>query len=328
MNATKARIAGTGVYLPDRVLDNHELSAMVDTSDEWIVSRTGINERRISDLETWDMGVCAAKAALEDAEVDAAEIDLVIGVTSTPEYIVPSLSCIIQGELGMNRAICFDVGAACTGFITAADIVQQYISSGRAKKAIVISAENMSSIIDYTDRKTCILFGDGAGAAVFSGDKDHGIISSYLAADGTSAKNLIVGGIKKKNPFMRNERRYPDINEGNLFMDGNEIYKFAVRAMQEATDKLLKEAGMSVEDIDLLIPHQVNIRIIKSAAAKYNLSMDKIAVNLDRYGNTSSASIPICIDEMKKNGKLKRGDNVILVAFGGGLTYGSLLLKW
>ncbi len=322
-----AKIVGLGTYLPEKVLTNSDLEKMVDTSDEWIVTRTGIRERHIAEkgVTTSDLGYMAAKDAIKNAGLKPKDIELIVVATITPDMQFPSTSCLVQKKLGAYNAVCFDIGAACSGFIYGMSVAREFLSNGAYKNALVIGTELLSTIVDWSDRNTCILFGDGAGAAVMVPSKSNGIISSYLGSDGRESELLSVpaGG-----------SRFPSTHEtinGKLHflkMSGNEVFKMAVRIMSDAVKKVLLQSNLTCEDVDCLIPHQANIRIINSVAKRINLCDEKVYVNLERYGNMSSASTPIALAEAVKNGKIKKGDIVVLVAFGSGLTWGATVLKW
>jgi 3-oxoacyl-[acyl-carrier-protein] synthase-3 len=321
-------IAGTGRCLPERILTNFDLERMVDTSDEWIVSRTGISERRISDAgtATSDLATEAAKKAMEDAGITAGEIDVIIVATATPDMAFPSTACIVQSNLGALQASAFDVQAACTGFIYGLSIGEKFISTGDAKNVLVIGAETLSKICNWEDRSTCVLFGDGAGAAVLrEAPKDSGIIATLLGAEGWKGQYLTLPAGGSRMPAS-----IDTVKSGKHFihMDGGEVYKFAVGVMPQATLGVLEKAGLSLDDIDLLIPHQANKRIVDSAAKRLGIPQDKIFMNLSRYGNMSSASIPVALDEAVKHGLVKNGDNLVLVGFGAGLTWGACAIKW
>jgi 3-oxoacyl-[acyl-carrier-protein] synthase-3 len=323
-----AGIIGTGSYLPEKVITNKDLEQIVDTSNEWIVKRTGIRERRIAEdcQATSDLATNAALLALEDAELTAKDIDLILIATSTPDMPFPSTACIVQHNIKAENSAAFDLEAACSGFIYALNTAHQYIATGFYKNILVIGAECLSRITNWKDRRTCVLFGDGAGAAVVSRVKNgYGFLSHYLGADGSGAAalNVKAGGSRMPATLETIEQNYHTI-----YMDGSEVFKFAVRIMSTAAEEALRLAGLEKESIDYLIPHQANIRIIENAAKRLNLSMAKVFFNLDKYGNMSAASIPVALDEAVKSGKIKKGDNVCLVGFGAGLTWGSSILKW
>ena len=308
------KIAGLGVYLPQKVLTNFDLEKMVDTSDEWITTRTGIKERRIAEDETVvDMAVEAAKGAIEAAGIDKEEIEAVILATLSPHLGFPATACLVQERLGLPpRAMSFDISAACSGFLYGLDIADAYLKSKKKKTVLVIGAEKLSSIVDWKDRSTCVLFGDGAGAAVvrYEENAESDILSSKLYTKG-SAWNILY-----REPC------------GYLKMEGRKVFKEAVNGMTKSSLEAIEEAGLSPEDIDLVIPHQANFRIIKAVAEKLGIPLEKVYVNVDRYGNTSAASIPIAMYEAVKEGKLKRGMNVLLTAMGGGLTWGSMVVRF
>ena len=323
-------ILGTGSYAPDRILTNEDVAKMVDTSDEWIRARSGIRERRIAgpDEATSDLAIQAARRAFEDSGVKASEIDLVVVATVTPDYPMPSTACIIQHKLGIpSTAACFDVNAACSGFIYAIDTACAMISSGRYSKALVIGAEKLSSVVDWQDRGTCMLFGDGAGAVVIgvSPKRGIGLIGTKLGSLGEDTDLLIIPGGGSRTPTT------PDsIARGEQFikMKGKEVFKLAVRVMEEAARDILEQHGLAAHQIDLVIPHQANLRIIDAIAQYLELPVERFFVTVDRYGNTSAASIPIALDEARKAGRIKQGELTLLVAFGAGLTYGSALIRW
>jgi 3-oxoacyl-[acyl-carrier-protein] synthase-3 len=323
-------ILGTGSYAPDRILTNEDLAKMVDTSDEWIVARSGIRERRIAaaDQATSDLAVIAAKRALEDAGVAASEIDLLVVATVTPDLPMPSTACFVQHKLGIpTTAACFDLNAACSGFIYGLDTACAMIGSGRYKKALVVGAEKLSSIVDWQDRGTCLLFGDGAGAAVIGASDTPGIglIGTKLGALGEDTDLLCIPAGGSSAPTTPES-----IARGDHFikMKGKEVFKLAVRVMEEAARDILEQHGLAATQIGLVIPHQANLRIIDAIAQYLELPMERFFVNVDRYGNTSAASIPIALDEARKAGRIKPGDLTLLVAFGAGLTYGSALIRW
>jgi 3-oxoacyl-[acyl-carrier-protein] synthase-3 len=321
-------ILGTGSCLPDKEVTNYDLEKIVDTSHEWIVSRTGIHKRRIVDdaTATSDLSTEAAKKALEKANIKPEELDLIIVATVTPDMSFPSTACIVQSNLGATNAAAFDLEAACSGFLYAISIGQQFIATGMYKHVLVIGAETLSKILNWNDRNTCVLFGDGAGAVVLGPtEKDKGILSTYLGADGEGGKFLTLpaGGSRMPASVQTVEE-----NLHYVKMDGSEVFKFAVRIMGNAAKKALDMCKLDVADIDYLVPHQANIRIISSAAKRLKLPMDKVYVNLDVYGNMSAASIPVALDEAVSKGEIKKDDIVVLVGFGGGLTWGSCVIKW
>ncbi|WP_232696992.1 beta-ketoacyl-ACP synthase III [Brevibacillus daliensis] len=321
-------ILSTGSYTPEKILTNADLEKMVDTSDEWIVSRTGIRERRIAsdDQASSDLAYEAAVKALQKANISAEQLDMIIVATVTPDHSFPSTACILQDKLGASKAAALDVSAACTGFIYGITIATQFIANGLYRYVLVIGVEALSKITDYTDRNTCVLFGDGAGAALLGPvASDKGFKSFDLGADGSGGKLLSVAAGGSRNPAtaetLEQKMHY-------LSMSGKEVFKFAVRVMNNATETVLSQAGYEKNDIDLLVPHQANQRIIDSAVKRFGLSEDKVVVNLDRYGNMSSASIPVALDEAVNEGRVKDGDKLVLVGFGGGLTWGAAVLVW
>lgn len=323
------RIAGTGSALPGKILTNAELEQLVDTSDEWITTRTGIKERRIAvDGEyTSTFAAEAGRRALAMAGVHPEEIDLIILGTVTPDFPFPSTACIVQDLLGATNATAFDLSAACSGFIFGLSIAEKYIRTGAAKKILVIGAEVLSRIVDWQDRNTCVLFGDGAGAVVLeASDGDHSLLSTHTFSNGSYWNLLYQTGSGSRNPATSSRT----IDERLIFltMEGNEVFKHAVRGMGEVAIRALDANGISSSEISLLIPHQANRRIIDATAKRLEIGSDRLFTNLQKYGNTSSASIPIALDEANHQGLLKTGGKLLLVAFGGGFTYGSALINW
>jgi len=328
VSLTAAGITGTGSCLPERVLTNAELEQMVATSDAWIRTRTGIRERRLADtnVAASDLAVPAALKALAMAGVPAAEVDLIIVTTVTPDTLFPATACLVQERLGAGRAAAFDLSAGCSGFIYGLATAGQFIASGFYRTALVISVEVLSKITNWEDRNTCVLFGDGAGAVVLQAvPPGEGILGLHLGSDGSGGNLLTLpaGGSRLPASNSTIQERLHTIQ-----MNGPEVFKFAVRVMVEASLKALKAAGLGKEDVDFLIPHQANIRIIEAATKRLELRPDQVYVNLDRYGNMSSASIPVALDEAYREGRLKPGDRVVLVAFGAGLSWGAAVLKW
>lgn len=318
-------IIGTGRYAPSNIITNNDVAELVDTSDEWIRERTGIEERRITDDEnTSELAVKAAVNALNDANLKADDLDLIIVATITPDYCTPSTACIVQREIGAVNATCFDISAACSGFIYGLSIASQFIKTGQCKTVLVVGCEVLSKIVDWKDRGTCILFADGAGAAVVQRSKEEGIVSVYTGSQGSGAEYLTCAAAKLENPYVKEE----DTRKNKVEMNGREIFKFAVNIIVDSTKKVLEDSGYELEDIDHIIPHQANLRIIDFSAKKLKIDKNKFYINLNKYGNTSGASIPLALDEMAKKGLLKKGDKIILVGFGGGLTYGASLIKW
>ncbi len=331
MSTRSTVILGTGCYAPARVLTNDELSHAVETSDEWIRTRTGIRERRIAapDEKTSDMGVEAGRRALENAGVAAAEIDLLIVATVTPDLPMPAAACTLQHRLGIpSHAACFDLNAACSGYVYALDTAAAMIGSGRYRKALIVGVEKLSSVVDWQDRTTCVLFGDGAGATVLgvSDEPGRGFLNAKLGAFGDSADLLYISRPNGEPP--KNVVEGIVSNGACIRMKGKEVFKIAVRAMEEAARDILEQEGIHADQISLVVPHQANLRIIEAISQYLELPMDRFFVNVDRYGNTSAASIPIALDEAHRSGRIKRGDLVLLVAFGAGLTYGSALIRW
>ncbi len=327
-NLLPVGITGLGSWLPDKVLTNQDLMKIIDTSDEWIVSRTGISERRIAAEQeaASDLGIRAARKALEDAGISAEELDLILVATITPDMFFPATACIVQKELGAVNAAAFDLSAACSGFIYALAVGSQFVATGMYRNVLVVAAETLSKIVNWQDRNTCILFGDGAGAVVLQPvEQGYGILSFDLGADGNGGDLLKVaaGGSRKPTTMqtLQNKEHY-------LTMNGNEVFKFAVKIMEDTAVKSLRQAGLSTKDVDYFIPHQANTRIIDAAVKRLGLSPDKFYVNLDKYGNMSSASVPVALDEAVNNGYIRKGDTVVLVGFGAGLTWGSCVLKW
>lgn len=324
----RARITGTGSSLPEKVLTNFDLEKMVDTTDEWIVTRSGIRQRRIaSEGEyTSTFAVNAARQALEMAGIQASELDLIVMGTVTPDFPFPSTACIVQRELGASNAAAFDLSAACTGFINSLSVADKFIRTGAAKKALVIGAETLSRIVDWTDRNTCLLFGDGAGAVIVEAvEGESGVLSTHLHTDGNYSDILFQPACGSRNPASQ---KVLDERLNFISMQGNEVFKLAVRAMAEVAMEALEANRMKPEDISLFIPHQANRRIIDSIAKRLAVDEERLFVNVDHYGNTSSASIPIALDEANRSGRLKKGDILLLDAFGGGLTWGSALIRW
>ncbi|HDP16298.1 MAG TPA: ketoacyl-ACP synthase III [Candidatus Omnitrophica bacterium] len=323
----KAGILGLGCYLPPKRLMNSDLEKMVDTSDQWIMTRTGIKERRIAekDVASSDLGIEAAKIAIEDAGLKPDDIDLIIAATITPDMLFPATACIIQDKIGAKNAAAFDISAACSGFVFGVIMAQQFVNTGLYNNILVVATEKLSSITDWEDRSTCILFGDGAGACVIGKSNDRVIVSSSMGADGSGGNllKLPAGGsrIPATEETVRQRLHF-------LKMEGNEVFKIAVRIMVESANNALTKAGLGCGDIDLLIPHQANIRILLAVAKRLGLPEEKIFMNIEKYGNMSSASTAVALVEACQQNKIKKGDNIMLVAFGGGLTYGAALIQW
>jgi 3-oxoacyl-[acyl-carrier-protein] synthase III len=321
-------IIGTGSYVPERILTNQDLEKMVDTTDQWIQTRTGIRERRIAkDNETTsDMSARAALAAMEQAKVTAEEIDLIIVATATPDCIFPSTACYVQKKIRAINAACFDLSAACSGFLYALEVAQQFISTHVYNTVLIVGAEKLSTITDWTDRNTCVLFGDGAGAAILRNrPNSHGVISTHMGSDGDFSEILSMPGGGSRCPITA-ENVHLRLN--TVKMLGKETYKQAVTSMFNAANRVLDEAGLQYEDIGCVIPHQANLRIIEAIAQRMGLPIEKFYVNLDRFGNTSAAAVAIALDEAHRTGRIQTGDYILLVVFGGGLTWGSSVIHW
>jgi len=326
---TRAKIIGLGSYLPEKILTNSDFEKLVDTSDEWILTRTGIAERHIAadDEDTSDMCFKAANLALKSADIKATDIDLIIAASVTPDYHLPSLACMIQKKIGAINAATMDVVAACAGFIHGLSIAQAYIATGAFKRIMVFGAEKLSSVTDYTDRNTCILFGDAAAVAIVApSDDDSGILATYLKSDGRLDQLLYIEGGGTHLPFGRPENY--DFKKAFIRMNGNEVFKHAVRHMGDAAMRVITDAGLKPEQVDLLVPHQANIRIVQATAKRLGLPVEKVFLNLKGVGNTSAASVPLALDQAVRQGRIKKGDYVVSVAFGGGLTWGAVLFHW
>ena len=323
-----AGIIGIGCYLPEKKLTNQDLEKMVDTSDAWITERTGIKTRHIAapDQATSDLAYEASLKALAAAKTKPEELDMIIVATETPDYKYPSTACLLQAKLGAKNAACFDLSAGCSGFVYALGIGSQSIVSGLYKKILLVGAETLSRIINWTDRNTCVLFGDGAGAAVLGRvDDGYGVLSLELGADGTGGEHLIQPAGGSRNPTTHET---VDAYGQCVHMDGQDVFKFAARKMPAACKKVLQKAGMTIDDIALLVPHQANLRIIDNAIDRLKIDRERVWINIDKHGNMSAACVPVCLTEAQQAGRLKKGDNVIMVAFGAGLTWAGALLKW
>lgn len=323
-----SRIIGLGSYVPERVLTNYDLEKMVDTSHEWILDRTGISERRIASEEeaTSDLAYLASQIAIKEAGIKTEDLDFIIVATVTPDMLFPSTACLVQKRLGVQGIFAFDISAACSGFIYALSVADQYIKSGLYRTGLVVGADAFSKVVDWTDRNTCVLFGDGAGAAVLQADSgDSGLISTHLYSDGALWDLLYVPGGGSRNPpsevMLRNRLQY-------IKMRGNETFKVAVNTLSEVIKEALKCNGLTSDDIKLFIPHQANLRIIQAISKKLNVPMERFKINLANYGNTSAASVPIALDETIREGRIEKGDYVLLEAFGAGLTWGAALIRW
>ena len=325
----RSAILGTGSYVPEKVLTNFDLEKIVDTSDEWIRTRTGIVERRMADKDTpsSELALRAAKKALQMSNLTPQDMDAILVATVTPDYMFPSTACLLQHKLGARKVMSYDFSAGCTGFIYGLIQADAMIRVGVAKYVLVVAVEELTKITNWTDRSTCVLFGDGAGAAVVgpAKDDDHGILSTYAAADGSLGDLLILPAGGSAMPASEETVKK---NLHTLQMAGNEVFKHAVRQMEEAAIKGLELAGIDMKDLDWLVPHQANIRIIDFLARRLNLPMDRVVVTIDKYGNTSASSIPIALDEAVRDGRIKPDQTVLMVAFGAGFTWGSVLVRW
>src|SRR5881398_2630334 len=321
-------IIGTGSYVPKKILTNKDLSRMVDTSDEWITTRTGIKERRIAakDEQTSDMASKAALKALEQAEVSPKDVDVILVATATPDMLFPATACFVQKKIGAKKAACLDISAACAGFLFGIEIAQQFITSHTHDTVLVIGAEKLTSITNWTDRNTCVLFGDGAGAAVLRHrGSTHGVVSTHIGSDGQFSDILFMPGGGSRCPITRDN---VDMNLATIHMTGKEVYKQAVTAMLNAAKKVLDQAGLSIDDIACVIPHQANLRIIEAIADRLKIPLERFYVNLDKYGNTSAAAVAIALDEANRSGRIKHGDYVLMVVSGGGLTWAGTIIEW
>lgn len=318
-----SRIVGTGSYVPEQIVTNDDLAKIVETNDEWIRTRTGIRQRRIATSEgTSDLAAKAAERAIEQAGIKPEEIDLIILATSSQDYCFPSGACEVQGRVGAVNAVCYDLSAACTGFVFALNTAQAFIQSGVYRTALVVGSEVLSKLIDWKDRSTCVLFGDGAGAVVVRAD-ETGILGFQMHSDGTKG-NVLTCGARSNGNFLMNQK--PELSY--MTMDGQEVFKFAVKKVPEVISQLLEKTGTPIEEIRYFVLHQANYRIIESVAKRLKVGMEKFPANMEYYGNTSGASIPLLLDEMNRAGKLNPGDKIILSGFGGGLTWGATLIQW
>ena len=327
--SNRVTIAGTGSYLPEKILTNDDLSKFVDTSDEWIVTRTGIKERRIAadDEFTSHLGAKAAEKALEQAGIAAEDIDLIIVATITPDTLTPATACYVQQQIGAHKAVAFDVSAACSGFLYAMKIAKNFIMGGASKNALIIGAEKLSSFINWEDRTTCVLFGDGAGAAVLRAaeDGEGQIISTDIGTDGKQTHLLNIPGGGSACPITIENA---DERLATLAMLGKEVFKHAVTRMKNSANTVIERAGLKAEDIAIVIPHQANLRIIDAIASRLDVANERVFVNLHKYGNTSAAAIAIALDEAHRTGEIKKGDKVVMVAFGAGLTWAAAAIEW
>ncbi len=321
-------ILGMGHYVPEKILTNFDLEKMVETSDQWITERTGIKQRHIAAPEEATSDLCynAAMIALKDAGVAPEEIDLVIVATASPDHVFPSTACLVQDRIGAKNAAAFDLAAGCSGFVYSLGVASQMIATGLYKHALIIGAETLSRIMNWTDRNTCVLFGDGAGAAVLGPvEEGYGVLGIDMGADGSGSKYLIQPAGGSRNPASPET---VEANDHTIHMNGPEVFKFAIQIMGKTAKRALAKANMKAEDLDMLFPHQANLRIISSAAKRLKMPMEKVWVNVDKYANTSAASIPIALCEAQAAGALKKGDNILLDGFGAGLTWASIVLKW
>lgn len=327
MSEIYARVAGVGKYLPEKILDNAYFESIVDTSDEWITKRVGVKERRMSDENTFtsDLGARAAEAALKNANMSAEDIDLIILASVSPEMYTPSSACLIQSKIGAKNAAAFDINAACSGFIFAVSIANQFIKSGTYKNVLVIGADTLTKITEYKDRATCVLFGDGSGAVVLTATEEKtGVLGTVLGSDGNSGNSLTCCGLKVTD---EDRERRPFGNYRTIWMDGQAVFKFAVKTMESATREVTDLAGIPIEDLALVIPHQANQRIIEGARKRLKLDENHVFSNVDKYGNMSAACVPIALCEAVEQGRVKAGEKLVIVGFGGGLTWGSALIE-
>ena len=322
----RAVVLGTGSCLPERVLSNDDLEQMVETSDEWITSRTGIRTRRIAGAgeQNFQLASRAAERALGDAGVKADELGMIVVATLTPHMMMPSTACFVQAEIGADNAFAFDLNAACSGFLYGLDLLNKYIAGQPDMKALLIGSETLSARVNWQDRNTCILFGDGAGACVLSGSTERGIVDANLFSDGRLWKLLYMDSPASRNPDLVNDER----NGCFIQMAGRDVFKYAVRAMEDSVVGLLKRQQLDINDVSLLIPHQANVRILGKLLDRLGVNKEKVFINVEKYGNTSAASIPIALDEANRQARLKKGDLVLFCSFGGGFTWGSMLMQW
>lgn len=330
---TGVYVRGIGKYVPETTASNEDFMKIIDTSDEWITQRTGIKTRHINNGEpTYYLGAKAAEAAIKDAGIDVSDIDLIIATTVTPDFYTPSLSCLIQREIGAIGCMAMDVNCACAGFVYGMDMARRYLfADDDVKTVLLVASEELSKFVDYTDRSSCILFGDGAAAFVLE-KQENTVYAGYMGADGNGAKYIVSRALKAENVFRTNKEEFdmqmPETKDYFFKQDGKEVYKFATKALPNAAAKVCEKLGIEPEQLDAIVPHQANVRIIETAAKNLGVSMDKFPVYIDRYGNTSSASIPIAFCDAVADGKIKRGDKVCLVGFGGGLTYGAVIFEY
>lgn len=321
-------IIGTGSYVPEKILTNADLSRIVDTSDEWITTRTGIKERRMAAKgeDTSDMATKAALKAMEQAKISPKDIDMILVATATPDMLFPATACFVQKKIGAINAACLDISAACAGFLFGLEIAQQFITSHTHDTVLVIGADKLTSITNWTDRNTCVLFGDGAGAAILRHrGSAHGVISTHIGSDGRFTDILFMPGGGSRCPITKENAH---MNLATIHMIGKDVYKQAITAMLSAAKKALEQAGLSIDDIACVIPHQANLRIIEAIADRLKIPIEKFYVNLDKYGNTSAAAVAIALDEANRSGRIKAGDYILMIVFGGGLTWASTVIEW
>ena len=320
-----SKIKAVGAYVPEYTVTNDDLSKIVDTNDEWISSRSGIRRRHFSKGEnTSDLAAKAAEIILKKAGVNAEDVELIVVASVSPDYATPSVSCLVQSKIGAVNAVAFDIGAACSGFVFGLSVADKFIKSGVYKNALVIGSEVLSKYLDFEDRGTCVLFGDGAGGAFLERSEEGGILAEDMGSDGARGLSLTSGFRNVVNPYCEGERFIHSFIE----MDGREIFDFATRTVPKSVEALIEKAGISVDDIDIVVPHQANARIVQIVARKLKIPMEKFYLNMEEYGNTSSASIPIALNEMDNKGLIKKGDTVLITGFGAGLTWGSMLIKF
>ncbi|MFW6148996.1 MAG: beta-ketoacyl-ACP synthase III [Atribacterota bacterium] len=322
-----SEMIGIGGYVPEKIVTNGELENIVDTSDQWITSRTGIEERRMSTGEkTSQLALKAAQRAIEQANIKPEEIDLIILSTITPDFYTPSTACLVQAELGLKDIPSFDISAGCTGFIYGLQIADKFIKSGQSQCILVIGAEILSKVLDWNDRNTCVLFGDGAGAALLKKSKKEGIVSTYTGSQGDLEGFLTIPAVSLRNPFLKNQSKIK--NHSYMYMNGKEIFKFATHIMLKSIEIILADNELTIDDIKYIVPHQANYRIIDNVAKKLKVPPEKFYKNMNHFGNTSAASIPLALEEMVQKKMIYDGDRIIMVGFGGGLTWGAILLNW
>jgi len=322
-----SEMIGLGGYVPEKIVTNGELENIVDTSDQWITSRTGIEERRMSTGEnTTQLALKAAERAIEQANIKPDEIDLIILSTITPDFFTPSTASLVQAELGLKDIPSFDISAGCTGFIYGLQIADKFIKSGQSQCVLVIGAEILSKALNWTDRNTCVLFGDGAGAALLKKSKKEGIVSTYTGSQGDLEGFLTIPAVSLRNPFFKNHSKIE--NHSYMYMNGKEIFKFATHIMLKSIEIILADNQLTIDDINYIVPHQANYRIIDNVAKKLKVAPEKFYKNMNHFGNTSAASIPLALDEMVRKKMIYAGDKIIMVGFGGGLTWGAILLNW